>query len=902
MRVLFLKTQPALADQCIRELLRVGFDAGHSTAASPEEMSAVLDRTPHDLVVTEHSAPGWSWRAALEASRGLPHSVPLIVLTQDPDPRLLMNCVLEGAADCLHTGELYRLPVTARQVLELRAARHDPGARDVVQADLRFRQIFEASPDAILQVDLQGKILLANSLAGEMFGYRVEELAGRPVDDFVPARFRANHPGYREHYAAKPARRPMGSGLDLWARRQDGSEFPVDITLSPLDTKDGPQVVCVIRDMTDRKRIEEDLRRQARLIDASHDAIIVREPGGKILLWNAGAQEIYGWSAADAVGQISHTLLQTVFPVTREDMERQIERAGQWDGELIHTRRDGSKITVETRHIIVERSAGRPGALLEINRDITQRKKAEEAVNALNERLAAANKELELRNKEVERANRLKSEFLASMSHELRTPLNAIIGFSDLLAEQVAGALSAKQQRFVSHIQQGARHLLALINDILDLSKVEAGRLELNRENVPVAVVLAEVLTGIRPGAAAKSIAVHSSVAPDLTVFADRIRFKQILLNLLSNAVKFTPEGGKIWVEAVERRGRIRVSVSDTGVGIPVEEQEAIFDAFHQVGATTKGVKEGTGLGLAITKRLVEEHGGRIWVESEPGKGARLSFTMAAGRPPTAEAAFKDTAPAPIQAPRDRPLVLVVDDEPAARELLASWLEPEGYQIVAAASSAEALAKAAEHIPDAITLNMLMPGKGGWDTLYELKKTPVTSPIPVIVVTVVDEPKIGLALGASEYLVKPVDKDVLLDTVRRYIGPGSNGPAKVLVVDDELGTRELLKEMLESDGYIPVLSATGKEALEALANISVSAILLDLIMPEMDGFELLLRLKKDPGLRNIPVLVLTAKDLNDNEIEMLRRETIGLFQKDHEWKKQLLADLKRAVGTGASQA
>jgi signal transduction histidine kinase/CheY-like chemotaxis protein len=545
---------------------------------------------------------------------------------------------------------------------------------------------------------------------------------------------------------------------------------------------------------------------------------------------------------------------------------------------------------------------GSPAAVLETNRDITKRKEAEEVVGALNVKLAAANKELELRNREVERANRMKSEFLASMSHELRTPLNAIIGFSDLLAEQIAGALAPKQQRFVSHIQQGARHLLALINDILDLSKVEAGRLELNRENVAVAVVLADVLTSIRPAAAAKNIPVHSSIGPDVTVFADRIRFKQVLFNLLSNAVKFTPEGGRIWVEASARRGRLTVSVSDTGLGIPIEEQEAIFDAFHQAGATTKGIKEGTGLGLAITRRLVEEHGGRIWVESDPGKGARLSFTMPAGRSLAVDAAPGDSVGCETWPARERPVVLIVDADAPARELLASWLEPEGYQLIAAGTAAEALAKAAEHVPDAITLNMLMPGKGGWDTLYELKKTPLTAAIPVIVVTVVDEPKIGLALGAAEYLVKPVDKEVLLEAVRRFIGPGSNGPAKVLVVDDEAGTRELLKEMLESDGYIPVLAANGKEALEALAQISVSAILLDLIMPEMDGFELLLRMKEDPGLRNIPVLVLTAKDLTDNEIGMLRHETIGLFQKGREWKKQLLADLRRTVGAHQGRA
>ena len=885
----------------MRELARVGFDAGHATAESPEDLSGILDGARYDLVVTEYAAPGWSWRAALEALRARPEWVPLIVLSREAGPRLLMNCVLEGAADCLHTGELFRLPISVKQVLELRAARHDPGARDVVRADLRFRQIFEASPDAILQVDRRGRIELANALAGEMFHCRLDELLGKSIDELVPSRFRGRHPGHREHYQAKPAVRPMGSGLDLWARRADASEFPVDITLSPLDTKDGPQVLCVVRDMTDRKRIEEALHRQAQLIEASHDAITVREPGGRILQWNAGAQEIYGWTAAEAVGQVTHTLFQTGFPVSLEDVEAALDRGGRWDGELRHTRRDGARITVESRHILVRAADEPPVAVLETNRNITQRKEAEEAVAALNTKLATANKELELRNREVERANRLKSEFLASMSHELRTPLNAIIGFSDLLAEQIAGALSSKQQRFVNHIQQGARHLLALINDILDLSKVEAGRLELSRENVPVAMVLADVLTSIRPAAAAKSIAVHSSIGPDVTVFADRIRFKQILFNLLSNAVKFTPEGGKIWVEATERRGRLTVSVSDTGLGIPIEEQEAIFDAFHQAGATTKGIKEGTGLGLAITRRLVEEHGGRIWVESEPGKGARLSFTIPAGRPQSEDATPEDAGAGEMGPPRERPLVLVVDDEAPARELLASWLESEGYQLIMAGSSAEALAKAAEHVPDAITLNMLMPGKGGWDTLYALKKTPVTATIPVIVVTVVDEPKIGLALGAAEYLVKPVDKDVLLETVRRYIGPGSDGPAKVLVVDDEAGTRELLKEMLESDGYVPVLAANGKEALEALARISVSAMLLDLIMPEMDGFELLMRMKEDPGLRNIPVLVLTAKDLSDDEIEMLRHETIGLFQKGREWKKKLLADLRRAVGAQAGR-
>jgi len=887
----------------MRELACMGFDAGHATADGAEDLFTILDQTKYDLVVTEYAAPGWSWRAGLEALRECPEPLPLIVLADGSDPRLMMNCVLDGAADCLHTRELFRLPDSAKQVLARKAAQRDSSTPDVVQADLQFRQVFETSPDAILHLDRQGRIVFANSLAREMFRGRLDDFQGKSVDELVASRFRSRHPEFREHYLARPAMRPMGTGLELWAERADGTEFPVDISLSPLDTASGPQVMCVVRDITDRRRIEEDLRRQAQLIEASHDAIIVREAGGRILQWNAGAQEIYGWSAAEAVGQVIYTLLQTGFPTSLEEVEVALDRRGGWDGELRHTRRDGARIAVESRHILVRGRDQKPVAVLETNRDITKRKEAEETVAALNVNLAVANIELELRNREVERANRMKSEFLASMSHELRTPLNAIIGFSDLLAEQTVGVLSSKQQRFINHIRQGARHLLALINDILDLSKVEAGHLELDRENVSVAVVLADVLNGIRPAAAAKSIAVHSSVGPDVPVFADRIRFKQILLNLLGNAVKFTPDGGKIWVEAIERRRQLTISVSDTGLGISVEEREAIFDAFHQARTTTKGIKEGTGLGLAITRRLVEEHGGRIWVESEPGKGARLSFIMPSSRASAEEAGPEgDARGIETWTPRERPLILVVDDEACAGKLLESWLEPEGYQLIMAGSSAEALAKAAEHLPDAITLNMLMLGKGGWDTLYELKKAAATAAIPVIVVIMVDEPKLGLALGAAEYLVKPIDKDVLLEAVRRHIGPGSNGPAKVLVVDDEAGTHRLLKEMLESDGYIPVPAANGKEALEALARISVSAVLLDLITPEMDGLELLLRMKEDPGSRNIPVLVLTAKDLTEKEIEMLRHATISLFRKGSEWKIKLLADLRRVAGVQTDRA
>lgn len=494
------------------------------------------------------------------------------------------------------------------------------------------------------------------------------------------------------------------------------------------------------------------------------------------------------------------------------------------------------------------------------------------------------------------RANRLKSQFLASMSHELRTPLNAIIGFSDLLADETAGPLTDKQKRFVGHVRDGSRHLLELINDILDLSKIEAGSLELHRENFSLAAAMPEVLSIIRPLAMAKKIRVEDS-AGDLRVEADRVRFKQILYNLLSNAVKFTPEGGEIRVESTADGKLVSISVTDTGVGIRPEDQQVIFEEFRQVGETTRGVKEGTGLGLAITKRLVEQQGGTVRVESEPGHGSRFSFTLPAGQAlqepapeqPITIANAADSAPVGV-----RPVILVVDDEPSARELIAGYLEPAGFATVVVGSGAEAIAKARQSHPSVITLDILMPGGSGFETLFQLKNTPETANIPIIVVSVVDQKQMGFTLGAAEYLMKPVKKAALQEAVRKHVRPHAS--SNVLVVDDDRNTLDLVSSILRSAGYTPHAAPSGKDAFQLLSAVRMDAILLDLIMPEMDGFEILRKVKEDPVLGDIPVFVITAKDLTDGEIELLKRETSALFRKSGSWKADLLAQVRKAVG------
>ncbi len=375
----------------------------------------------------------------------------------------------------------------------------------------RFRELLEAAPDAIMQVDAEGRIILLNRVAEDMFGYTRDELLGQPVEVLIPQELHARHAEHRAHYRQQPMTRTMGSGLALEGIRKDGSRFPVEISLSPSTSEEGFRVTAIIRDATDRRMAEERLRR-------------VRE-------------------------------------------------------------------------------------------EYTQR-------------LAETNAELEMTNRELERANRLKSEFLASMSHELRTPLHTIIGFSELLAEELEGPLNEKQQRFVQHIHKDSLHLLELINDVLDISKIEADRLELRPEAFDFTALVAESLASVRSLAEAKSHTLETASDVPTAVEADRLRIKQVLVNLLSNAIKFTPEGGRIRLEARVQESLVVVSVHDNGIGIPPEEHESIFDKFHQVGATTKGVREGTGLGLAITKRLVEQHGGSIWVQSKPQEGSTFLFTL----------------------------------------------------------------------------------------------------------------------------------------------------------------------------------------------------------------------------------------------------------------------------------
>jgi signal transduction histidine kinase/DNA-binding response OmpR family regulator len=498
-------------------------------------------------------------------------------------------------------------------------------------------------------------------------------------------------------------------------------------------------------------------------------------------------------------------------------------------------------------------------------------------------------RQLDEKRRQLEIASRHKSEFLAQMSHELRTPLNAIIGFSEILLDRLFGELTEKQAAYLEDILGAGRHLLSLINDVLDVAKVEAGRMDLELTDVDVESLLDDALVLVREQAARREQTIGLDVQPRLPlVHADERRIKQVVANLLSNAVKFTGEGGRIVASARVVSDAVHISIADTGIGIDPNDRETIFDAFSQVKGGPEPKPEGTGLGLTLSRQIVALHGGSLWVESRLGQGSTFTFSL----PVSAGAALGVPAlgDATGNADEAAPVVLLVEDDEHSIELLSLYLRDTGFEIAVARSGEEGLELARRARPAGIILDILLSGLNGWEFLAQAKCDPALSEVPVIIVSMLDERGRGLALGAADYLVKPIARDDLLDALAR-VTPVSQATA--LAIDDDPVALELIAAVLEPAGYAVLTARSGGEGLRLARDEQPDVILLDLLMPEDDGFAVVDRLQADAATSSIPVVVLTSKALTAEDERRLRGRIAALAQKTELDRAALLAHVRR---------
>ncbi len=633
------------------------------------------------------------------------------------------------------------------------------------------------------------------------------------------------------------------------------------------------------------KRAEESHAQLASIVESSDAAILSETLTGEIVTWNKGAERIYGYAEQEVRGQSINLLMAADHAVEFEQILARIQRGEIVDRyETMCKTKYGRNIDVSVNvSPIRDRKDEIVGASV-IGRDITPRKR-------LRQELEEKNRILEQQYNVVRDANRLKSEFLANMSHELRTPLNAIIGFAQLMHDGKVGPVSPDHKEYLGDILTSGRHLLELINDVLDLAKAESGKMEFAPEPVHLTQLVLQVRSILQSVAASKRLTMTTEISPEVEeLVIDPSKLKQVLYNYLSNAFKFTPEGGRIAIRALAAEaGHFRLEVQDTGVGIAAERISELFLEFRQLEPGLSKKHQGTGLGLALTKKIVEAQGGRVGVQSTLGSGS-LFFAVL---PRSAEQPAGETKnigfPARVFS---GPKVLVVEDDENDLNWLHKILSQAGYVVDCATSGAEAVAKAQTTPYSAILLDLILPDTLGWDVLQSIRGAAANQDAPVIVVTVVTEKAAAKSFALQDYLPKPVSAAALLASLRRAGVIGNGTGRKILIVDDDPAALKLAAVALESSGYQASCHESAASALAEAAQGAIDAVVIDLLMPEMDGFEFLDRFRGLPHCSDTPVIVWTGKNITLAERERLKISANSIALKGHGGIEAVLRELR----------
>ena len=663
--------------------------------------------------------------------------------------------------------------------------------------------------------------------------------------------------------------------------------------------------------------LEQSLSYLQGVFDDSQDMIATTDNEGRIVKFSKGGERILGYAQNEVIGKKASDFYADKGERTR--ILRALKDKGAiYNYETRLLRKNSSSVDISLTISQMRDSSGNIIGTVGVSKDITEEKRLREELREKNRELEELNvrleekvfertKELERINRELSRANQVKARFIANMSHELRTPLNSIIGFSELLLDRTSGDINGKQQKQIVNILNSGRHLLHLVNNILDLAKIEAGRIELSCEAFPLKEVVNEVMMVMRPLSEKKMIDMKTDINHEITSFtADKVKFKQILYNLLSNAIKFTPEAGKVGVRveklandhvfpwAPKSQEFLKVSVWDTGIGIKPEDKEKIFEEFEQLDPSR--AVEGAGLGLAMTKRLVELHGGHIDLESTYGKGSVFNTYLPLVTPEIVvgeKPVLPDAVPVFTWAEKNAPLVLVVEDDLSTSELLTIHLTKAGYKVAHAYDGVEAILKAKELKPFVITLDIMLPKKDGWEVLQSLKADSETSDIPVIIHSIVDNRELAFALGAADYLLKPVDKDVLLGKFRELslAVKKRRYPINVLAVTNDMSTQDYLHNILENEGFLMHSAFDAEGGIDLALATKPNVIIIDIGIPD-GGFNLIKKLKDNPALRGIPIFALTSSTLSADESLEMVGQIERVLRKDALSSRELINHLR----------